>query len=104
MFVHLRFKGDVIAANTQTGEWTIELLDLNEPKLVEYRNFVHGVISTISDKFRMCQKTLSEIKKKLKSTKDPEEIAVLSVEYAKTESNIVKLKALLDKATGNMSN
>ena len=47
MFDHLRFQGDIVISKSEAGRFTSELLDLNDPKVVEFRAFVSRMIETL---------------------------------------------------------
>lgn len=61
MFTHLRFQGDVVLPRTEPGRFTAELLDLNDPEVVEFRAFVFRMIDSLNAERREAEQLLSVI-------------------------------------------
>jgi HNH endonuclease len=52
MFEHLRYVGAKVEAHSPTGEFALEELDLNEPDLLDYRQFYARLVSKTLDDVR----------------------------------------------------
>ena len=61
MFEHLRFRGERVARHSEAGHWTKELLDLNDPEVVSYRQFMHDMIAQCQGRLAELRKTLRDI-------------------------------------------
>lgn len=59
MFEHLRFADENVEGRSSAGKFSIELLDLNDPKSIEFREYVHDMIA-------LCEKQLFEIQQTTK--------------------------------------
>jgi hypothetical protein len=96
MFTHLRFVGDKVQARTPAGEVAYDLLDLDDPKVVEYRRFILDLLNIYEAKRT---ETLDALKK-LRGAKleaDPPAdidsgIAALETELATIERHLARLE------------
>ena len=96
MFTHLRFVGYKVQARTPAGEVAYDLLDLDDPKVVEYRRFILDLLNIYEAKRT---ETLDALKK-LRGAKleaDPPAdidsgIAALETELATIERHLARLE------------
>ena len=100
MFEHLRYKDAEVIANSETGKWTVERLDLNDPKFVAYRRDVIEIISLINNKHRDARKTLVEIKRLLTIETEESRKADLEKEMNSAEVRVSKLETMLKRVSG----
>jgi hypothetical protein len=101
MFDHLRYKGAEVAARSKSGKWTVEMLDLNDPKLLEYRRDVIGIILEISNSLGKMRETLTEIKRLLKIVTEDSRKADLESEKNHAEIRISDLERVLNRVSGH---
>lgn len=62
MFTHLRFAGAKVNARTTAGEVAHEVLDLDDPKAVEYRRFILHALDLYSGKQRETLNMLEQLR------------------------------------------
>lgn len=65
MFDHLRYRGPSVVPHSKTGTFAEELLDLNEPKSVEYRTYFQRVLDEATTAFEQSEKLVADIDAKL---------------------------------------
>lgn len=100
MFDHIRYKGAEVAAHSESGKWTVEMLDLNDPKLLEYRRDVIGIIVEISNGLGKSRQTLTEIKSQLRIVTEASRSAYLESEKNLAEIRISDLEKMLKRVSG----
>ncbi len=61
MFEHLRYRGEVVVTMSSAGEWTADLLLLNDPDLIASRKRILTVVAMASSKLNELSRTLKEI-------------------------------------------
>lgn len=61
MFKHLRFTGAVVEAKSEAGEVAEQLLDLNEPEAVAYRQFILDALDTYAAKKAELEETIAQL-------------------------------------------
>lgn len=78
MFDHLRSgAASEVAPHSKTGEWTIDLLLLNEPARVNFRNAMIQAVSLALEQERRLKETIEELEKRAKATDGaPQEILI----------------------------
>lgn len=69
MYQHLKFNRENVVYKSVAGEFTAELLDLNDPKTVEYRANVIHLIDTLMEKIGECEKLKERFLDKFNSGK-----------------------------------
>jgi len=62
MFDHLRFVGASVEAHSVAGEWTIDLLDLNEEASVLFRENIITLVKLASDTRRALERDLQRVR------------------------------------------
>jgi hypothetical protein len=65
MFQHLRYKSAQIEIRTQAGRCADEKLDLNDPRTVEYREFILRLINKLVREKEAVERALNETQKKI---------------------------------------
>lgn len=97
MFEHLRYKGGSVAPTSKAGEWTTELLDLNDPSAVEFRDAFIKMLEATNAQIASSQYTAVEVKKKLSTVTTEKERIDATNELNQAELNIQLLQAALKK-------
>jgi len=62
MWNHLRYDGTTVEAKSRSGEWTVELLDLNDPQLKEVRKTILKTIDATISEILRARKVLQQLK------------------------------------------
>lgn len=99
MFDHLRYDDHIVKGHSHTGQFTIEALDLNDAKSIEYRSFVFDLIKNIKANIVRINQTISEVDKRIAVAKESEKIELLE----KKENHFLeekKLNEMYSKLTG----
>ena len=91
MFQHLRFEGAEVKSVTSDGEFTRELLDLNDPNIVEWREYVLRSIGRINDELLRNAKLHKKVVEKFRSGKLSKTDADEKIQY------LMNSKALLER-------
>ncbi|HVW63471.1 MAG TPA: hypothetical protein VHB01_00530 [Nitrosospira sp.] len=86
MASHLRYNAETIDAKTTQGAFTRDLLDLNDPKLVQQRKLMIKMI-------QICQANLEESKQMKKVINRKLKKGTISASHA--EKQIVRLEGLV---------
>jgi hypothetical protein len=90
MFSHLRLNGSTVEAKSLAGQFTLELLDLNAPQLVEFRTYIADAIVRLENdrsKVELLKESLNaRVAQGTATPGDLESIADLDVLLAKTEA------------------
>lgn len=68
MFDHLRYRGANVVPHSKTGRFVEELLDLNEPKSVEYRTFFQRILDEARAAVELSENLIADIDAKLART------------------------------------
>lgn len=98
MFQHLRYKQGEVEAKSDAGKFTLDLLDLNDPQEVEYRDNVINMIEVYEDRKQEFEKTVSELKRLRVQGEIP--AAQADLDIAELESEIQKAENVLKQLTG----
>jgi 5-methylcytosine-specific restriction endonuclease McrA len=61
MFAHLRFAAEKVQARTTAGAWTRELLDLDDPEVVQYRRFILEALELYEGKRKETRDALEQL-------------------------------------------
>lgn len=61
MFEHLRFRAEKAEARTNAGQFTIDLLNLNDPEVMAYRSFIIRTFKLVKTKINKLQGTIDHI-------------------------------------------
>lgn len=93
MFAHLRFQRASVEAKTTSGEFTLELLDLNDPESLNYRKFVLETIAIYEKKRNELQVFATQIRSK----RDAGEILLSDADHA-----LAKIELDLEKTSMNL--
>src|SRR5207249_3712846 len=62
---HLRFLRVSVQGKTAAGNWTTDLLDLNDPNAVQWRNYRLRVLATIMEQQRRLRGSLKVVQKRM---------------------------------------
>jgi len=96
MFTHLRFAAEKVQARTTAGSVARELLDLDDPKAVEYRRFILDALDTFDSKRRetlAAVKALQGMKQGAAPPADIDEgITALETELGKIDLHLARLE------------
>lgn len=101
MFEHLRFKGGAVEPVSPAGKFSVEWLDLNDPKAVDYRDGLIGAIKLVESQLITSTKTLKEIEKKFASVANQLDADLIGREFERAKQNIAELKDILRKLGGS---
>ena len=96
LFQHLRYEGVLVLSKSKTGEFTVELLDLNDDLSVEYRQNLLDICASIELNFQNVRKTISQLDKRIKTATDNEMKLKLEEEKIKHEQNLNRLIELIN--------
>lgn len=61
MFDHLRYRGATVVAHSETGTFAIDLLDLNAPTSIEFREFFERTLEQARTKLAESRLLVSEV-------------------------------------------
>ena len=88
MFAHLRFAGEKVQARTTAGAVAYDLLDLDDPKVVEYRRFILDALALYEGKRSEAVDALEELRRMKVAAIPPADIddAVASLELTSPRS------------------
>lgn len=67
MTKHLRFRGPEVVAHSPCGEFTLEFLDLNEPKVVKFREHVIHMVEVLSREYEFAVEMLEKLDRKVRN-------------------------------------
>lgn len=98
MFEHLRFSGAVVEGKTQAGKVAVELLDLNDPEAVSFREFMVGAAEIFEGnraELRKKQQAVDQKRKKGKMTQADADAAT-----AEIAAQLSRLEALENRLAG----
>lgn len=73
MTKHLRFRGATVEAQSDCGTFTLELLDLNDAKSVQFREHVIHLIDVLSREYEEAVELLEDLGRKETQLKLPED-------------------------------
>jgi hypothetical protein len=89
---HMRFHGSAVAHRSNAGEFTVELLDLNEPDVVKLRDAIIRAVALMDERIRALRHTIRQIAKIAKKASNAAEKASLTKALAKAQQNLLKIK------------
>ena len=95
MFDHLRFNNDRVVPRTEPGIFTTEKLDLNDPKVVDYRAFIFRMIDMLNGQRLEYQAAMRSIVANFKAGKITEQQAEegkngIDLQIAEIDADIAK--------------
>ncbi|MGC4062576.1 MAG: HNH endonuclease [Aquabacterium sp.] len=61
MFRHLRFSGSVVEHRSEAGELAVKLLDLNDPKVIRFRQSITEMVDVFSKKLAQMETTHAKL-------------------------------------------
>jgi HNH endonuclease len=76
MWDHMRFVRELVYAQSPAGEFTVELLDLNDPKNVSFREFVLVIIAEKIRQLADCELQKKKIKRTIKKSQQPSAVVL----------------------------
>lgn len=85
----MRYQDGTVAHSSDAGEYTIELLNLNDPDAVNYRENVIHMIDVLEDEMSEIAATEKNIAKKLRTktmTAQDAAVAVATLEVSKVKT------------------
>jgi hypothetical protein len=95
MHEHLQFVGEKVHPQTAAGAWTHELLDLDDPEVVEYRLFILDALERYEVQRQELRDTLHELRRLKTAEAAPdidEAIATLKADLATIERHLRRLE------------
>ena len=101
MFEHLRYKGEIVVSHSSTGTWAIELLDLNEDKIIEFRKIIIATIKLLVGKIDESERILAGIASRVATAQSPDELSELLDTRADLMHDIGEFKLALHAFAGN---
>lgn len=98
MFRHLRYVQGKVEAKSSQGKFTEELLDLNDPAVVTYRENILHMISVLEANQAELKKIAELVERKRASGELPadvadQDLAQINADLAKTTSSLQMLTA-----------
>ena len=101
MVAHLTYRGAQVIAHSEAGNFTAnELLGLNDPEAVEYREYVVSTIKTLAKHFQELKRTMAAIDRKLGLAREDERGRLLAGRR-RTAENIEQSKKNLQRLLGD---
>ena len=100
MFDHLRYDGVIVSANSVTGTFAIDLLDLNDDASIEYRQMLLDIVNSLKEKYERIRYTISRIDRQIRVTKSRKEKNNLKRLKTNHEKNLFRLESYLEKFSG----
>lgn len=100
MFDHLRYDGVIVSANSVTGAFAIDLLDLNEDASIEYRQMLLDIVNSLKEKYQRVRNTISQIDDQIRVAKSRKEKNNLKKLKTNHEKNLSRLESYLEKLSG----
>ena len=96
MFDHLRFNSARVVPRTESGTFTAEKLDLNDPKVVDYRAFIFRMIERLNAERREYLVAMGSVLASFKAGKISEQQAgegrsEIDLQIAEIDADIAKL-------------
>lgn len=93
MTKHLRFRGAVVEAQSDCGTFTLKLLDLNDPKVVQFREHMIHMVDVLLREYQHVEELLEEIgrkeaKGKLSSDEASDYRQAVAEELSKIETSL----------------
>ena len=100
MWDHLRFQGDKVVARSGPGHFAAEYLDLNDPKIVEFRRFVLDLIEKVTSDRNRVESLMRNVDRDLAAKK----ISALQAKLDKGELQITldRLISHFERLTGTL--
>ena len=99
MFDHVRFSGTQVAFRTLAGRTMVDLLQLNDREVVEYRQFMMDMLDGTSQRCTGIEKDIASAKKRLASASQ-QEAATLQAAITKLEAILERLRRHLKRLRG----
>lgn len=100
MFSHLRFEGATVRARSRPGQFTSDLLDLNDPSAVSFRQFVLDVIAQSEDFLQGAERNLAALRKELEGASDQTQQELLEKAIADLVDHKVRTESHLKRLLG----
>ena len=98
MFEHLRFNGAAVEARSSAGRVALEMLDLNDPESLQFREFILSTIDLYEEKrAALVQKRDSAAKRVKAGTMTA---AVAAQATAEIDNSIATVDVFLNKLAG----
>lgn len=99
MFRHLRFKSAIVETKSPQGKFTEDFLDLNEPDVVRYREFILQTMDTLE----IQKKELQTLAIKIRGKRDAGTVLKTDADAAlvKIDANLSTVEAHLTILTGD---
>jgi hypothetical protein len=100
MAEHLRFQGSRVEPQTTTGLFAAEMLLLNHPLDIEYREFVLRSIDRCLQIRAAIERLLAELEARLSNARETERL-VLQAEHGALQIHLKALREDLERLTGS---
>jgi len=98
MFDNLRYSGAVVDAKTRAGEMAVQILDLNDPEAVGYREFVIDSVDIAEEKKSRLLKQQSTVEQRLKKGSISQAVATAATSEIAAE--LTKVEKILKRLSG----
>lgn len=100
MFEHLRYTRDGVLTITAAGAHTVELLDLNDPDAIAWRQFVVDSAELAEEKVRSTQAAIDQLSALASTISDPARQKTLAADLAALQVALQKAQAVLNRILG----
>ncbi|MBI3915958.1 MAG: HNH endonuclease [Betaproteobacteria bacterium] len=101
MWEHLRSRSDgAVTTASKAGEFTSDLLLLNETEAVAYRRSLTTVLGTLAAQIAVARKTIQEAKRCVAREKTPEGKSRADAQHIRAEANLHQLQAAIPGLLG----
>lgn len=100
MFDHLRYQGGAVVSKSRAGDWSIDLLDLNDPSEVTHRFSIIKALEVLHLYLSQSMKTLERMDIKLETRLSGPEKSLATTRRQEVEGNIAELRAAIQNLGG----
>lgn len=100
MFEHMRYRDGEVVSVSAAGEWSIELLDLNDPDSIDFRSALIKVIDTYVSRMKITEKAIKDGRRQQAKASSQADKDKMEKGLIKLEQNYNEMTEALDKLIG----
>lgn len=100
MFDHLRYKKGTVSDVSSAGAWTVELLDLNDPNVVQFRESVIGIVDMLLSHIQTAIDTVTDAEKAVANAQTPGQITTTRKLLATAQIQLAESQSMLSNFVG----